>query len=352
MSRVKTFESTGIAPNGRLYAGDLNQIQDQYADLVNFAQTLGVGVLQVGQTGLQLLRYATSPLEARITAALRTDGILRGLGGIVPGTFTTAQRDAIPVGSRPYGMQIVNTTTNQYEWNAGSDATPNWQPFGQPVGVEMDWPYSEATIPAGHLAEYGQAISRTTYPLLHARAAADGYPHGAGDGSTTFNLPDCRGRNRVGKDNMGGVAANRISAANNGTTLGGVHGSQSHTLILGEIPSHNHGGGSHTHTVVSHNHNVQTFGRNQFHGHEVWHNYDNIGYASGPNSLQPLVVNGTGAFISFNTQGDSPDHVHGIDAQAPATGGPSATVVVSEGGGGAHNNLQPGIIVNKIIKVG
>src|SRR5215831_12386505 len=119
MSRVKTFNSTGVATAGRLYAGDLNAIQDHYADQSNFAQTVDVSTLRIGEAALQLLRYGTS--EARISGALRTDGILRALGGIYGGAFTTAQRDAIAAGSRPTGLQIFNTTTQQYEFNKGTD---------------------------------------------------------------------------------------------------------------------------------------------------------------------------------------------------------------------------------------
>lgn len=128
MSRVKTFNSTGLATAGRLYAGDLNAIQDQYADLDNLTQNVRVATLAIGEAGLQLIRYGAG--EARISGALRADGVLRGLGGVVPGAFTTTQRDAISLGSRPYGIGILNTTTNQWEWNSGTDAAPNWKPMG------------------------------------------------------------------------------------------------------------------------------------------------------------------------------------------------------------------------------
>ena len=128
MTRVKTFDSTGLATAGRLYAGDLNLIQDQYADLVNYSQTHGVALLAVGDATLQLLKYG--PGEMRLTGHVRTDGVLRALGGLFGGTFTTPARDAIPAGSRPYGLLIINSQTNRPEWNAGTDAVPNWQPIG------------------------------------------------------------------------------------------------------------------------------------------------------------------------------------------------------------------------------
>lgn len=141
MTRVKTFEATGVAPNGKIYAGDLNDIQDHFADLMNLAQTLGVGSLAIGELASALLLYGAG--DVRLTAALRTDGILRGLGGLYAGAFTTAQRDAIIAGKRPYGLVITNTDNNRLEWNAGTDGAPNWQPVG-PAG-----PWGTANIVDG-----------------------------------------------------------------------------------------------------------------------------------------------------------------------------------------------------------
>lgn len=129
MPRYKTFDSTGVPPGGVLYAGDENAMQDRAAELANFAQTLDLGTLRVGDAALQLIKYGTG--EFRMTGLLRVDGILRGLGGLYAGTFTTAQRDAIGAGFRPFGLVILNTTTARIEWNAGSDAVPRWEPLGQ-----------------------------------------------------------------------------------------------------------------------------------------------------------------------------------------------------------------------------
>jgi microcystin-dependent protein len=86
--------------------------------------------------------------------------------------------------------------------------------------------YAGSTAPAGWLLCYGQAISRTTYAALFS---AIGTAFGAGDGSTTFGLPDLRGRLPVGRDDMGTVAANRVTNAGSGiagTTLGASGGDQ------------------------------------------------------------------------------------------------------------------------------
>ena len=84
------------------------------------------------------------------------------------------------------------------------------------------------------------AVSRATYSDLFA---AIGTTYGAGDGSTTFNLPDLRGRVAAGRDDMGGSAANRITNGGSGivgTTLGAAGGAETHTLTTAQIPSHSH----------------------------------------------------------------------------------------------------------------
>lgn len=116
--------------------------------------------------------------------------------------------------------------------------------------------FAGPTAPTGWLFCYGQAISRTTYARLFS---AIGATYGGGDGSSTFNLPDLRGRLPVGRDDMGGSAASRVTSAGSGidgTSLGGVGGAQTVTLATTEIPSHTHTGttdsdGSHGHTATT-----------------------------------------------------------------------------------------------------
>lgn len=76
-------------------------------------------------------------------------------------------------------------------------------------------PFAGSAAPIGWLLCYGQAVSRTTYANLFA---AIGTAYGAGDGSTTFNVPDLRGRVAAGKDDMGGTAASRLNVSTTGTT--------------------------------------------------------------------------------------------------------------------------------------
>ena len=151
-------------------------------------------------------------------------------------------------------------------------------------------PYAGAAAPTGWLLCYGQAISRTTYADLFT---AIGTAYGTGDGSTTFNVPDLRGRTVAGKDNMGGTSADRLtdqSGGLDGDVLGDTGGTETHTLTTAEMPAH-------THSVPS-----------------------------GGNTSSNYALGGPA----------------GSQSGAQTTG--------STGGGDAHNNIQPTIILNYIIK--
>ncbi|MBA7618694.1 hypothetical protein ES703_26025 [subsurface metagenome] len=107
--------------------------------------------------------------------------------------------------------------------------------YVHPAGSLQIW--GTDTPPDGWLLCYGQAVSRTTYADLFAII---GTVFGVGDGSTTFNLPDLRGRMPLGKDNMGGVSADRVTHAN-ADSIGGVEGEENHTLSTAELAVHKHG---------------------------------------------------------------------------------------------------------------
>lgn len=151
-------------------------------------------------------------------------------------------------------------------------------------------PYAGSTEPVGWLFCYGQAISRSSYAALFAVISTQ---YGVGDGSSTFNLPDLRGRVPIAKDNMGGSSANRVVAAA-ADTLGGSGGAENHTLSASEIPAHNH--------------QILRPGSNSSGGGSQW------------------------------WQGNSGTNIGGIYTEN------------NTGGGGSHNNMQPYIALNYIIK--
>lgn len=103
-----------------------------------------------------------------------------------------------------------------------------------PAGVIMAW--TTDTAPTGWLLCYGQEVSRTTYSDLFA---VIGTVYGAGDASTTFNVPDLRGRFILGQDDMGGSSANRVTDTD-ADTLGNADGTETKTLTTTELPAHSH----------------------------------------------------------------------------------------------------------------
>lgn len=103
-----------------------------------------------------------------------------------------------------------------------------------PTGSVM--PFAGSSAPSGWVLCDGSAVSRTTYEDLYTLI---GTTYGSGDGSTTFNLPDLRGRIPGGMDNMGGVGANVITATP-ADSLGGTTGTEYQALTTAQLPSHGH----------------------------------------------------------------------------------------------------------------
>jgi microcystin-dependent protein len=121
--------------------------------------------------------------------------------------------------------------------NAGA-AAPDPYSF-VPIGTIVLWTSAGTTPPVGTMFCNGAAISRTTYSALFALI---GVTFGSGDGSTTFNIPDLRGRVPAGRDDMGGSAAGRMNATGGvtGTAVGATGGAQAKVLATGELPPHSH----------------------------------------------------------------------------------------------------------------
>lgn len=107
-----------------------------------------------------------------------------------------------------------------------SDAFTPETPETALIGEIKMW--SAATAPDKWLLCDGAAISRTTYADLFTVVSTT---YGVGDGTTTFNIPDFRGRAPIGAGQGSGLTAR---------TLGVRLGEEKHTNTISEMPVHNH----------------------------------------------------------------------------------------------------------------
>lgn len=128
----------------------------------------------------------------------------------------------------------LKTSADVEVWTVDGVQVPDIQPApaaaNVPTGAFL--PYGAAVAPSGYLLCDGTAVSRTTFAALFAILST---AYGVGNGTTTFNVPDFRGRFPLG-----------VATAGTGSTLGATGGAIDHV----------HTGPSHTHTVASHTHTI------------------------------------------------------------------------------------------------
>jgi microcystin-dependent protein len=197
--------------------------------------------------------------------------------------------------------------------------------------------FAGATAPPGYLLCDGTAVSRTTYSSLFTTI---GTAYGAGNGTTTFNLPNLQNRIPVGK-----------GPDSEFDTLGETGGEKAVTLTASQIPAHSHPNSLSSNTVASsgHAHGPGTYGA------AIGATNDNIGAIG----YQASYVRGGGPGQSTYTVLGSGTGAQNFNHYTPVYGasdGPNATTTVTltnsnnTGGGGSHTNLQPYIVVNYIIK--
>ena len=195
-----------------------------------------------------------------------------------------------------------------------------------PIGAVI--PYAGLSAPPRWLFCFGQNVSRTTYAALFAAISTT---YGAGDGTTTFTLPDLRGRVVAGQDDMGGASANRLTGQSGGVDgdlLGSAGGAETHTLTEAQLATHDHlvdmgvpintgSGGSHSHSFV--------YGQR----------------AKSGDGQEVSDLTHTGYTETTSTVGS---HTHTVDIPAFNSG--------NAGSGSPHNNVQPTLVLNYMIYAG
>ena len=259
--------------------------------------------LSDGTTGIDVL----SLIDDDASHAIKIQG---------PSDITANTTFTLPDGDGSADQYLKTDGSGTLAWVSPSS-------FSLPAGLVF--PYAGATAPTGYLLCYGQTLGNAS---SGATVANDNYQalfdvvktaygnsgsevFGNGD---TVNLPDLRGRVVAGQDDMGGSSANNLtnqSGGLNGDTLGATGGAETHQLVTSEMPAHNH-------SVSS----ISIQGVN--------------GSGSNGQSISGL---------RFQTlQGLSNISTHAV------TSGHSISIS-NKGGNGSHNNVQPTIILNYIIKI-
>lgn len=199
-------------------------------------------LVALGSGNWQVISYAPANGAALINPAVDV------------GTFSFFGGGAPPSGKylEGYGQAISRTT---YATLLG--VYTNTQSVTRTSGSPTLTGFSDTTKFAAGQAVEGSGISpgstivstTSTTVTLSANAISSGsgnvtvFYYGNGDGSTTFNLPDCRGQLLVGRNNMGGTGSSRLNstyALANPNAMGVSLGSQNHTQTTTEMPSHSH----------------------------------------------------------------------------------------------------------------
>lgn len=219
--------------------------------------------------------------------------------GLLMPRMTGAQRSAISAPAT--GLLVFQTdgSAGMYYYTGSSWIRLQSEVDANPSGTIL--PFAGTVAPSGYVLCDGTSYSRTTYASLYS---AIGTTFGSAD-AATFRVPDLRGRTMIGAGTGSGLSARSV---------GQTGGAETHTLTTNEMPSHNHGinDPSHTHSSP-------------------------LGKDDGNNS------NIAGQAPS----GDAATQVWGAATNSSYTG----ITINNAGGGAAHNNMQPFLVIHYIIKL-
>lgn len=238
-----------------LTANDVGALPDTGGDVSGPITVSGVPVSVEGHhhvvadvTDLQTALDAKQPLGS-YAASVHTHTIpqVQGLQGVLD----TKQ----PVGSyAPYVHTHTIQQVNNLQASLDSKAsTTHYHTISQITGLQSALDVASQSVPSGAIVVFagsvaptgwlmcsGNAVSRTAYPSLFA---AIGTTYGGGDGFSSFNLPDLRGRVPVGNDAMDMRPADRVTVGGSGIAgnqIGSVGGAERITLTTDQMPSHRH----------------------------------------------------------------------------------------------------------------
>lgn len=253
-------------------------------------------------------------------------------------------------------------------------------PAAIPTGVIVPFAGASTSVPSGWLLCDGSTVSQSTYSDLYALVTT--LYNTGGEAAGFFRLPNLKGRVPVGRD----------SGDTSFDTMGETGGAKTHTLTTSEMPAHTHiqdqhthTQNAHTHTQQSHNHtqNAHTHTQNSHthtqsahshtqssHEHRMSDNItlvlpstsgsvaavnlSGVGQGSFTRAATPTINSATATNTSTTATNNltTPTNIAAtaLNDNTTATNNNAVAVNQSAGGGAAHNNLQPYLVVNYIIK--
>lgn len=313
------------------------QLRVKVANTVSGASTLQV-TLSSGNVNNNIVHSDSSAIVASDIVAnqvisLTYDGTNWQTQGISQQVTPSGVEASFPGLVAPSGWlmefgQAISRTTNVGLFTALSQTVTGTPATGNAtitaVGTNLVGTGVEGAFIEGTGISTGTTISSVTSTTIVMSANAIGgtagetlriIPFGQGDGSTTFNVPDRRGRFLAGRDNMGGTAANRLTGVTGsiaGTKLNATGGEETHVLSIAELATH-------TPTISSATLN---------------------GTASiNMQSQNNLAIGGSVQGFSWTGSG--------AETMANA---PVSVTINSIGSSSAHNNVPPSAMTNWIIK--
>ena len=292
-----------VAGNVLKSSGTDGEYNKATADTAANAEVVGV-VSEVLNTDNYTITTA-GHISGAAAVPTETAGTVLFLDPVTAGALTTTEPTTDGQISKPVAVVTASNSTMQVVQFRGVEVT---NPGGAdpPIGTIVD--YAGTTSPTGWLLCYGQALDASVSTQYQDLFDVIGNTYGGAD-NTDFVVPDLRGRIIAGQDDMGGASANRLTSPINGDTLGASGGSEDHTLTTAEMPVH-------THTQNAHSH----------------------------------VLGGAGHFVYGGASGGL-SGASGFRTALSALSSNDATATnQNTGSGNAHDNVQPTLILNKIIR--
>ena len=193
-----------------------------------------------------------------------------------------------------------------------------------------------ANLPPFCVWPNGQNLSRSSYATLFA---AIGTTYGAGDGATSFGTPDVRGRALFGLDNLGGVAASRITSGVSGinaAALGNAGGDQ-------RIGTHGHAA-----SQAAHNHGLTDP------GHQHWSGVNNGGGGDyyGASAPANRTNNASARYSLIGGLTSDTSHLTSFSPTGITIANATPAITVSDFAGGASANMPPALICSVALFAG